>query len=65
MAVKKRPDETIDSMLRRFKKDVLKSELMKELRKREFYIPPSEKRRIKDAEAMKRANKKKPKAKMY
>ena len=65
MAIKKRPEETVDSMIRRFKKEMLKSELVKELRKREFYRSPSEKRRMKDAEAMKRLNKKKPKAKMY
>lgn len=66
MAIKKKtPDESIDSMIRRFKKEVLKSELIKELRKREFYISPSEKRRKKSAEAQRRARKKMAKAKQY
>lgn len=58
MAIRRRPDETVDSMLRRFKKEVVKNEILKDLRKHEFYIPPSEKRRRKSAEAQKRANKK-------
>lgn len=66
MAIKKRPEETVDSMIKRFKKEMLKSELMKEVRKREFYIPKSEKRRLKDAEAMRRLKKKSAKQqKMY
>ena len=66
MAIKKRPEETVDSMIKRFKKEMLKSELMKEIRKREFYVPKSEKRRLKDAEAMRRLKKKNAKQqKMY
>ena len=65
MAIRKRPEETLDSMLRRFKKETLKSEVLKELRKREYYISPSEKRRMKIAEAQKRARKKTVKAKQY
>ena len=58
MAIKRRPDEPIESMLKRFKKEVLKAELVKELRKREAYIPKSEQRRIKAAAARRRAMKK-------
>lgn len=65
MAVKRKPDDTIDSMLRRFKKEVVKAEILKDLRKKEFYVSPSEKRRIKSAEAQKRAKRKMAKAKMY
>ena len=65
MAIKARPGETLDSMLRRFKKEVLKSEVLKDLRKHEYYIAPSEKRRIKSAEAQKRARKKMAKQKLY
>lgn len=66
MAVRKKfPEETVDSMLRRFKKEVLKSEVLKDLRKREYYIPPSQKRRIKSAEAQKRAKKHAAKVKNY
>lgn len=53
MAIKRRPDETLDSMLRRFKKEVVKAEILKDLRKKEYYISPSEKRRLKSAEAQK------------
>ena len=65
MAIKRRPEETIDSMLRRFKKEVLKSEVLKDLRKHEFYVAPSEKRRLKSAEAQKRARKKMAKMNEY
>lgn len=65
MAVKARPNESIDSLLRRFKKDLLKSDLMKELRRREYYMSPSEKRRVKSALAQKRLRSKQEKTKMY
>lgn len=65
MAIKRRPEETIDSMLKRFKKEVVKSEVLKDIRKHEFYVAPSEKRRIKSAEAQKRAKKKAAKQKLY
>ena len=65
MAVKARPGETVDSLLRRFKKDVLKSEVLKDLRKHEYYISPSQKRRLKSAEAQKRAKRKAAKQRMY
>ena len=66
MAVKKKfPEETVDSMLKRFKKEVLKSDITRELRKREFYMSPGEKRRKKSAEAQRRAKKKQPKSNNY
>lgn len=65
MAIKRRPEETIDSMLKRFKKEVVKSEILKDVRKHEYYIAPSEKRRIKSAEAQKRMRKKMAKMKQY
>lgn len=65
MAIKRRPQETIDSMLKRFKKEVVKSEILKDVRKHEYYIAPSEKRRIKSAEAQKRMRKKMAKMKQY
>lgn len=65
MAIKRRPEETVDSMLKRFKKEVLKSEVLKDLRKKEYYVSPSEKRRLKSAEAQKRARKKMAKIKQY
>ena len=65
MAIKARPGENLDSMLRRFKKEVLKSEVLKDLRKHEYYVSPSEKRRLKSAEAQKRARKKQSKQANY
>ena len=65
MAIKAKPGETLDSMLRRFKKEVTKAEILKELRKREYYLSPSEKRRRKSAEALRRLKKKQAKQKMY
>lgn len=65
MAIRRRPEESLDSMLRRFKKEVLKSEILKDLKKHEFYVAPSEKRRLKSAEAQRRAKKKADKQKLY
>lgn len=65
MAIRKRPEESIDSMLKRFKRETVKSEVLKELRKREYYMPPSEKKRRKSAEAQKRARMKQPKERQY
>lgn len=65
MAIKRRPDETLDSMLRRFKREVLKSEILKDLKKKEYYVSPSEKRRLKSAEAQKRARRKEAKQRLY
>lgn len=58
MAIKKRPDETLDSMLRRLKKEVLKADIMKELKSREYYVSPSVKRKLKSKEAQRRLKKK-------
>lgn len=65
MAIKRRPDETVDSMLRRFKREVTKSGVLIDLRKKEYYIPPSEKRRLKSAEAQKRERKRQAKQRVF
>lgn len=65
MAIIVKKDESLDSALRRFKKEVVKSEVLKDLRKHEYYVAPSEKRRLKSAEAQKRARKKAAKQKLY
>jgi len=54
-----KPNESFDSMLRRFKKSVNNDGLIQELRRREYYLSPSQKRRAKDDLAMKRMKKKK------
>ena len=58
-------NESIDSALRRFKRKCSRDGIIGDLRKKEFYVSPSEKRRIKSAEAQKRAKRKMAKAKMY
>lgn len=65
MAIILKKDETIDSALRRFKKEMLKSGTLQELRKREYYLAPSAKRRAKHEAALKRAKKRQEKVKLY
>lgn len=57
----RKPNETTESMISRFKKQVNKEGTLKELRKHEYYVAPSEKRRRKHEEAVKRLNRKKKK----
>ena len=49
--------ETIDSALKRFKKQVERAGVVAEVRKREFYEKPSQKRKRKILAAMKRMRK--------
>ena len=58
MATYVRKDESLDSALRRFKKEIAKAGILVELKKHEYYIAPSAKRRLKHEAAVKRANKK-------
>lgn len=50
-------DESLDSLLRRFKKKVEKEDLLIELHKKDFYKSPSLKKREKHENALKRAAK--------
>ena len=43
--VKAKKDEPADSVIRRFKKKVLESQILTELKKREYYIKPSEEKK--------------------
>jgi small subunit ribosomal protein S21 len=45
LEIKVKKDESIDKALRRFKKQCDKEELIKEMRKRERYEKPSDRRR--------------------
>ena len=45
LEIRVKKDESIDKALRRFKKQCDKEELIKEMKKRERYEKPSEKRR--------------------
>lgn len=65
MSIKLRPDESVDSALRRFKREVMRSEVLNDLRKKEYFVSPSEKRRMKSAAARKKAKKYTNKNKFY
>ena len=52
--VRVKENETLDSALRRFKRQVTKSGIMGEMRKREHYEKPSVKRKKKSEAARKR-----------
>ena len=49
MATFARKEETVDSLLKRFKKEYAKSGILNDLRKHEAYVAPSQKRREKIA----------------
>ena len=51
------PDESADHMIKRFKRLVDNSGIMRELKKREYHLSPSQKRREKKKRAMKRMRK--------
>ena len=66
-SVIKRPGESVESMLKRLKKSVQNEGIMQELRKREYYVAPSLKARLKHQAAVRaiRRKMKKAQAKMY
>lgn len=66
-SIKKRPNETVESMLKRLKKSVQNEGILQELRKREYYVAPSLKKRLKHQAAVRaiRRKMKKAQAKLY
>ena len=52
--VKAKPDETPDSVIRRFKKKILQNQVLTEMRRREYYIKPSEERKERKKEIERR-----------
>lgn len=50
--------ESLESALRRFKRKVQQEDIIKEVKRHAFYLPPGEKRRVKSALARKRSRKK-------
>ncbi len=50
--------ESIESALRRFKRKVMSEEIIKDAKKHAFFIPPSQKAKLKSALARKRNKKK-------
>lgn len=52
-----RKNESAEDLIKRFKKKVINEGIMTELRKREYYLSPSEKRKEKSKQAQKRLRK--------
>ena len=52
-----RKDETVDSLYKRFKKKFQNEGILQDIRKGEYYIPKSEKKRLKHEMALKRLRK--------
>jgi len=50
--------ESLESALRRFKRKVQQEDVIREAKKHAFFVKPGEKRRLKQALAIKRARKK-------
>ena len=63
--VKLKENETVESLIKRFKKQVIAEGIMDEYRKREAYVGPSLKRRLKSEEAAKRDRKLKKQTKKH
>ncbi len=58
--VKAQPGDTSDSLIRKFTRKVLNEGILQDLKKREFYVKPAEKRKEKKyelARRMRRVNK--------
>jgi len=49
--------ESLESALKRFKRKVMNEEIIKDIKKHAFYLKPGQRKRIKSAEARKRARK--------
>ncbi len=55
--VELQPGESFESALRRFKRKVQKEAIIKEIKKHAIYLKPGEKKRFKQAQALKRIRK--------
>ena len=55
--VYRKKDEDLETLLKRFKKKVIAEEILTELKKREYYLSPSQKRREKSKQAQKKLRK--------
>jgi small subunit ribosomal protein S21 len=51
--------ESLESALKRFKRKVLQEDIIKDIKRHAFYLKPGQKKRVKAAEARKRARKNK------
>ena len=55
VAVKLREGESFDSLLRRFNKEVMEGGVMKDLRRRRWFVPKGEQRRMDERKGRRRA----------
>ena len=55
MSVRLRDGESFDSLLRRFNKEVMEGGVMKDLRRRRWFIPKGEQRRMDERKGRRRA----------
>ena len=53
--VELRPDESAESLIRRFRKKVSDSGILKDVRRKRWYMSPSEVRRLEKKKAIRRA----------
>jgi small subunit ribosomal protein S21 len=56
--VRSQEGESIENLLRRFKRKVQSEDIIKEVKRHSYYLKPGEKKRVKQALAQKRARKK-------
>jgi small subunit ribosomal protein S21 len=56
--VRSQEGESIENLLRRFKRKVQTEDIIKDVKRHSFYLKPGEKKRVKQALAQKRARKK-------
>ena len=50
--------ESLENALRRFKRKVQQEDIIKEVKRHSYYLKPGERRRVKQAQARKRARRK-------
>ena len=55
MTVKLNPGESQESLLRRFRKEVMKARILPEVRRKRWYTPPSELRRLQRQKAIRKS----------
>jgi small subunit ribosomal protein S21 len=55
VTVRLREGESFDSLLRRFNKEVMEGGIMKDLRRRRWFIPKGEQRRMEERKGRRRA----------
>lgn len=56
--VRSQEGESIENLLRRFKRKVQTEDIIKDVKRHSYYLKPGEKKRVKQALAQKRARKK-------